>query len=62
LVRSPFRSLLQDLWRLQGSYAVVGPVDQAVTIQNGIRGIGDLRTNDRDWRNPVARITIHRVF
>lgn len=44
-----------------GGGARVGGGEGAVTIHNGIRGVGDLRANDRDWRNPVARITIRRV-
>lgn len=45
-----------------GGGARVGGGEGAVTIHNGIRGVGDLRANDRDWRNPVARITIRRVM
>lgn len=33
-----------------------------VHIHSGIHGIGDLKANVRDWRNPVARIVIRRVF
>ena len=32
-----------------------------VHIHAGIHGIGDLMAEDRDWRNPVAYITITRV-
>ncbi|HKJ17749.1 MAG TPA: spondin domain-containing protein [Xanthomonadales bacterium] len=32
-----------------------------VYISNGVRGVGDLDADLRDWRNPVARITITRV-
>ncbi|MGB5339867.1 MAG: spondin domain-containing protein [Gammaproteobacteria bacterium] len=32
-----------------------------VHVQAGIHGIGDLVPADRDWRNPVAQITIRRV-
>jgi hypothetical protein len=32
-----------------------------VHIHSGIHGIGDLRPEHFDWRNPVARITIRRV-
>ena len=32
-----------------------------VHIHAGIHGIGDLRPAIRDWRNPVAKITIRRV-
>ena len=33
-----------------------------VHIHAGIHGIGDLNPSVRDWRNPVARITIRRVY
>ena len=32
-----------------------------VHIHAGIHGIGDLKASSRDWRNPVAQITIKRV-
>jgi len=32
-----------------------------VHIHAGIHGIGDLDDSERDWRNPVANITIRRV-
>lgn len=32
-----------------------------IHIHAGIHGIGDLVAAERDWRNPVARITIRRV-
>lgn len=32
-----------------------------VHIQAGIHGIGDLMAAERDWRNPVAEVTIRRV-
>ena len=32
-----------------------------IYISNGIRGVGDLDADLRDWRNPGARITITRV-
>lgn len=32
-----------------------------VHIQAGIHGIGDLDAAERDWRNPVAEITIRRI-
>lgn len=43
-----------------GGGARVGGGEGAVTIHNGIHGVGDLKASDRDWRNPVARITIRR--
>jgi|SRR5919106_1489217 hypothetical protein len=32
-----------------------------VHIHAGIHGIGDLNAAERDWRNPVAKITIRRI-
>lgn len=32
-----------------------------VHVHAGIHGIGDLVASERDWRNPVARITIRRL-
>jgi len=32
-----------------------------VHIRTWIHGIGDLPPEIRDWRNPVARVTIRRV-
>jgi hypothetical protein len=32
-----------------------------VHIHTGIHGIGDIEASERDWRNPVAKITIRRV-
>jgi len=32
-----------------------------VHVHSGIHGIGDLVAADRDWRNPVARVSIRRV-
>ena len=32
-----------------------------VHIQAGIHGIADLDPAERDWRNPVAEVTIRRV-
>ena len=32
-----------------------------IYISNGIRGVGDLDADLRDWNNPVARITITRL-
>lgn len=44
-----------------GGGARIGGGEGAVTIHNGIHGVGDFRASDRDWRNPVARITIRRI-
>lgn len=32
-----------------------------VHIHRGIQGVGDMNASERDWRNPVAQITIERV-
>jgi hypothetical protein len=32
-----------------------------VHIHAGIHGVGDLVPAERDWRNPVAKITLRRV-
>ncbi len=32
-----------------------------VHVHAGMHGIGDMRASDRDWRNPVARVTIRRT-
>jgi hypothetical protein len=39
----------------------VGGEEGYVHIHAGIHGIGDFAAADRDWRNPVATITIRRV-
>ncbi len=44
-----------------GGAAVVGGEEGFVHIHAAIHGIGDLDASQRDWRNPVARITIRRV-
>jgi hypothetical protein len=33
-----------------------------VHIHAGIHGIGDLDAAQRDWRNPVAQITVRRIL
>ncbi len=33
-----------------------------IHINRGIHGIGDLVAADHDWRNPVAKITVQRVY
>ena len=38
-----------------------GDEEGYVHIHAGIHGIGDLRPEVRDWRNPVARIVVRRV-
>ena len=44
-----------------GGGAAPGGGEGYVHIHAGIRGIGNLIAPLRDWRNPVARITIRRV-
>lgn len=38
-----------------------GDEEGYVHIHAGIHGIGNLNAAQRDWRNPVAKITIHRI-
>lgn len=38
-----------------------GGAEGYVHIHAGIHGIGDLNASRRDWRNPVAQITIRRI-
>ena len=45
-----------------GGGAQVGNGEGVVTVHSGIHGVGDLRAHLRDWRNPVARITIWKVM
>jgi hypothetical protein len=33
-----------------------------VHIHAGMHGIGDLDASVRDWRNPVAQVTIRRIL
>ncbi len=44
-----------------GGGAAVGMGEGFVHIHAGIHGIGNLNAGMRDWRNPVARITIRRI-
>jgi hypothetical protein len=44
-----------------GGGAQVGGGEGYVFVANGIHGVGDLRADLRDWRNPVARVHIKRV-
>jgi hypothetical protein len=44
-----------------GGGAPAGGEEGYVHVHAGIHGIGDLVASHRDWRNPVARITIRRV-
>lgn len=44
-----------------GGGAKVGQGEGFVHISSGIHGIGSFKPNNRDWRNPVARIVIKRM-
>jgi Spondin_N len=44
-----------------GGAAPNGGTEGYVHVHAGIHGIGDLKAARRDWRNPVARISIRRV-
>ena len=37
------------------------PAEGFIHVDAGIQGVGDLVAAERDWRNPVARITIRRL-
>ena len=45
-----------------GGGAPVGEEEGYVHVNAGIHGIGDLKAEKRDWRNPAARITVQRVY
>ncbi len=44
-----------------GGDQVEGGEEGFVHIHSGIHGIGDLVPAERDWRNPVARVSIRRI-
>lgn len=44
-----------------GGGARAGRGEGAVTVHNGIHGVGGMNRALRDWRGPVARVTIQRV-
>lgn len=44
-----------------GGAAPAGGEEGYVHISAGMHGIGDFEAYKRDWRNPVARVTIRRV-
>jgi hypothetical protein len=44
-----------------GAGSPVGGEEGYVHVHTGIHGIGDLDPSERDWRNPVAMITVTRV-
>ncbi|MEO7158074.1 MAG: spondin domain-containing protein [Vicinamibacterales bacterium] len=38
-----------------------GRGEGAITVHNGMHGVGDMNAALRDWRGPVARVTVQRV-
>ncbi len=44
-----------------GGASPSGGEEGYVHIHAGMHGIGDFKPSNRDWRNPVARITVRRV-
>jgi hypothetical protein len=44
-----------------GGGARVGRGEGAVTVHNGMHGVGAMNRTIRDWRGPVARVTIQRL-
>ena len=44
-----------------GGGARAGRGEGAVTVHNGMHGVGDMNRPLRDWRGPVARVTVQRV-
>ncbi len=44
-----------------GGGAQVGGGEGFVHVHRGIHGVGNLIAANRDWRNPVAKVTIRRV-
>lgn len=38
-----------------------GRGEGAITVHNGMHGVGNMNAALRDWRGPVARVTIGRV-
>jgi hypothetical protein len=44
-----------------GGGSPAGGEEGYVHIHAGIHGIGNFAASDRDWRNPVAKITIRRI-
>ena len=43
-----------------GAGNTIGMGEGAIVISSGIMGVGDFMRN-RDWKNPVARITIKKM-
>jgi hypothetical protein len=44
-----------------GGGEVLGDEEGFVHVHAGIHGIGDMKPEYRDWRNPAAKITIRRI-
>ena len=44
-----------------GGGAPAGGEEGFVHIHAGMHGIGNFKAADRDWRNPVAQITVRRL-
>ena len=44
-----------------GAGARIGMGEGGIVISNGINGQGDFMPMMRDWKNPVARITVHMM-
>lgn len=44
-----------------GSGGKPGRGEGAITVHNGMHGVGTMNRSLRDWRGPVARVTIQRV-
>lgn len=44
-----------------GGAAPAGGEEGYVHVHAGIHGIGDLDASQRDWRNPVAKITVRKI-
>ena len=44
-----------------GEGAQIGMGEGGIVISNGINGQGDFMPMYRDWKNPVARITINKM-
>ena len=44
-----------------GEGAQIGMGEGGIVISNGINGQGDFMPMMRDWKNPVARITVHMM-
>ena len=53
---------LQDMeCDARGHGAEIGMGEGAIVIHSGIHGHGDFMPMNRDWKNPVARITIKKM-